>query len=128
MFPTTAAHILLALPVALASLPAVFATIANRQAPATWSDDCAAAESSFILELEAIATSSVAPALQSYLATVVSSGVTNYCEPTAAPSIVSAEWEAEVRSIDAIIVRILPIPATGHCFLVHHRPFLVLIW
>lgn len=70
----------------------------------TWSDDCLAAEASFVGELEAIATSSVAPALQSYLATVVSSGVTNYCEPTNAPAVVSAEWHSEVASIDAIIV------------------------
>ncbi|CAN8104768.1 unnamed protein product [Discula destructiva] len=96
----------------LASLPAAFAHLAHRQAgsnsaattaSATWSDECLAAEGAFVMELEAIETSSVAPALQSYLATVSSAGITDYCEPTNAPSIVSAEWHSEVVSIDAIV-------------------------
>lgn len=97
-----------------ASLPAALATVARRQSSSSaitattsiaWSDECLVAEESFVAELEAIETSSVAPALQSYLATVVSTGITNYCEPTNAPAIVSAEWRDEVVSIDAIIVR-----------------------
>lgn len=97
----------------VAGLPAALATVARRQSSSSaiatttsiaWSDECLVAEESFVAELEAIETSSVAPALQSYLATVVSTGITNYCEPTNAPAIVSAEWRDEVVSIDAIIV------------------------
>lgn len=97
----------------MAVLPAALANLARTQvisnsaattASANWSDECAAAEISFVAELEAVAESSVAPDLQSYLATVSSTGITNYCAPTNAPSIVSAQWSSEVVSIDGIIV------------------------
>lgn len=97
----------------LAALPAALASVANRQvssdsaavtASAVWSDECLVAEESFAAEIEAIETGTVAPELQSYLATVTSTGITNYCEPTDAPATVSAEWVAEIQSIDAIIV------------------------
>lgn len=100
----------------LAALPAALAHLAHRQAinisspptaSATWSDECRAAEASFVLELEAIATSSVAPDLQSYLATVSSAGITAYCQPTNAPAVVSAEWASEVVSIDGSAVCLL---------------------
>lgn len=101
----------------LTCLPAALATVARRQSSSSaiatvtsvaWSDECLVAEESFVAELEAIETSSVAPALESYLSTVISTGITNYCEPTNAPAIVSAEWQAEVVSIDAIVVSCLP--------------------
>lgn len=99
-----------------ACLPAALATAARRHSSSSaiatvtsvlWSDECLVAEQSFVAELEAIETSSVAPALESYLFTVTSTGITNYCEPTTAPAIVSAEWQAELVSIDAIVVSCL---------------------
>lgn len=99
-----------------ACLPAALATVARRQSSSSaiatvssvaWSAECLDAEESFVAELQAIETSSVAPALQSYLSTVISTGITDYCEPTNAPAIVSAEWRAEVVSIDAIVVSCL---------------------
>lgn len=80
-------------------LSTALATMARRQSSSSaittvtsvaWSDECLVAEGSFVAELEAIETSSVTPALESYLSTVISPGITNYYEPNNAPTIVLA--------------------------------------